>query len=50
MKIAIEKCRHKSGEEFLMYRIYRRLKIGEGKYTFIPDGWRCPDCGQVRSD
>jgi len=49
MKIAIEKCRHKSGEDFLMYRIYRREK-GEGKYTFVPDGWRCPDCGQVRSD
>ena len=36
---------HKSGT-YKMVRLYKREKVN-GKYQFIPDCWRCVDCGQL---
>jgi len=50
MKTPIKKCRHKS-VEVLMHRLYVREMIAPKKYRFVSAGlWKCPDCGQVKTD
>lgn len=46
-KTAHEICNHASGP-VLMRRVYVRDHTNNG--TFLPCGWMCPDCRQMRPD